>query len=81
MDRKGVLHGADRLWRSGDLFGAAPTYEGLVYGDTMPLVIFDLVVASREGVIKSALEVVVSHPLHDEEARFLGENRLSDLEC
>jgi hypothetical protein len=70
-DRKGVLHGGTQLWRSGDLFAAAPTYEALVYAELMPLVIFDLVVADRSGTIKSALEVVVSHPCTMKKRAFL----------
>jgi hypothetical protein len=62
VDRRGALHGETTLWRSGDLFGAAPTYEALVYAEMIPLVIFDLVVVDRSGTIKSAIECVVSHP-------------------
>ena len=69
-DRRGALHGAESLWQSA-IFGAAPTYEALVYAEMIPLVIFDLVVASRDGVIESALEVVVSHPCTMKKRAFL----------
>lgn len=69
-DRRGALHGAESLWR-GDLFGAAPPYEALVYAEMIPLVIFDLVVADRNGVIKSAIECVVSHQCTAKKREFL----------
>jgi hypothetical protein len=71
VDRRGVVHGADSLWRSGDLFGAAPTYEALVYAEMIPLIVFDLVVADRGGTIKSAIECVVSHPCTAKTRAFL----------
>ena len=71
-DRRGVLRGDMHLWRSDNLLGLAPTYEALVYAEMIPLVIFDLVLADRGGVIKSAIECVVSNPCSAKKRAFLG---------
>jgi hypothetical protein len=70
-DRRGVLRGETTLWYSGDLCGAAPTYEALIYAEMIPLVIFDLVIADRGGAIKSAIECVVSNPCSAKKRAFL----------
>ena len=60
------------LRRSDNLLGLAPTYEALVYAEMIPLVIFDLVLADRGGVIKSAIECVVSNPCSAKKRALLG---------
>lgn len=80
VDRRGMLLGETTLWRSSDLFGAAPTYEWLVYAEMIPLVIFDLVVAERSGSHLFSGRTNVGYPfelinLHVQETAHAAANR------